>query len=84
MLSSNLGDTGGAPPVPRRDSVERRVEAEDVVAGLAAVTQEELLVTVSAPTRQTLDFVYRVWLRGEREQRNFVYRVWLRGREQRT
>ena len=42
--------------------MERRVEAEDVVAGLAAVTQEELFITVPTPTRQTLDLIHRVRL----------------------
>lgn len=59
-----LSDTGGAPPVSGRDGGERRVQTEGVVAGVTAITQQELLIILSTATLLTLHLLH--WERLER------------------
>lgn len=51
-MCNYLCDTLGAPPVPLGNLLQRRDEAESVIAVVAAVTQQEPVLFVAPPTNQ--------------------------------
>ena len=70
QVNKNLSHTGRTPPVSGRDGGKRWVQTERVVTRVTAVTQQQLLVNISATTLFTLDLLYREGLGGDTRKRD--------------
>ena len=64
----DLCHTCGAPPVPRRDRGEGRVETEGVVAGVTTITHQELIIALTTTTLLTLHLLHWAGLERRRER----------------